>query len=343
MKIYKIEDNNTPFINKEAFDFKSFDVTSGISVIHSVENNIKYVENSNIGGWMVHKSMFGWPKHDVYESLKIKMPVLSLYKTDNPEVYYTNGANPQEYSKIKRDNDDTLHDYFQINCISENYIRQFYGTDTFMYVNFPVQFFRDYLERIICNTQMQNFYQAMSTVTDFSVHSLIDTFNKYDKIYTDTTVYEGANTNKPPYYYRWRRDLFLPMVYSIKQLGYFNPALTRKSGSVFFDGSHRLGVGTGLGFDYPLFIPLDKKLQIDKGKYVLSTVGVFKDETALLMEVDVNEKTIKGWWYTEEDMENYFTRFNYDPNEALHLEHPINAKKYHKEYSEKPHDILFTI
>lgn len=342
MDTYKIEDKNTPYISKKAFNFKSFDITPGNTVIHSVENNISNLLESGIKGWMVHKSMFGWPKHNIYESLKVEMPVLSLFKVDDPEEYYSNGNNPQEYSNTKRDSSDSHRKMFQINCISENYIRQFNSTDIFLYINFPVKFFRDHLERIICNTQMQNFYKAIEENTDFSIKGLINLFEKYDEIFTDTTPYVGKNENKPPYYYRWRRDLFLPMIYSIKQLGYFNPILTRKTGNIFFDGSHRLGVGTGLGFDYPLFIPLDEKLKVDNGIYLLSTAGIFKGEKALLMEVNINTGEIKGWWYTEEDMNELFVRFNYDPDEALHLKHPIGVKEYYKKYSQKTHDILFT-
>lgn len=343
MKHYKITDSNTKFIRPESFKYKSFDVLTGNSIIHSIEKNLENTHSEGIPGWNSVVSMFGWPKHDVNQTLGVEMPVLSLIKPSIESTFYSNSQNPQEYSNVRRDENDTTRDVFQINCINEDNIRQFYGTDIFLYINFPVQFFREYLERIICNTQLRYFYDAIDKLEDFSIKGLIDFFNHYDKVHTDIAEYNGKSQSKPPFFYRWRRDLFLPMLYSIKELGYYNPVITKKLGSLFFDGSHRLGVGTALGYDYPLFVPLDSKLKVEDGVYVGSTPGMFLGESALLLEFDVNTKCIKGWWYDKEDIKENFSRFNYDPEEVLHVSHPIGIKEYYKKYKIKPADILFSV
>lgn len=339
MKVYKITDRNTPYIHQSAFPFKSFEVTSGNAISKAIEYNIDSLYETGVEGWRLTKSQFGWPKGSYHRVFGLKMDVLT-FQENVAQNYYYDSSNPKQYSKFKRTEKDQYREFFNFTGKNENNIRVFNSTDVFTYINFPNSFLKENLSRIICNANTQNFFKALEGYSATTVHDLIDLYDKYDDVYTDIEKYDGPNDSKPPYYYLWRRDLFFYMTYSLSKLGYYNPAISKKTGSLFFDGSHRLGVGTGLGLDYPIFIFLNDKNKISDGVYCTVTAGVCLNETPLLLEVNIPTKKIRGWEFSKEQIAEYCARFHNDPTQVYILKEPGKVKKYYQEFVQREPDIL---
>lgn len=340
MKTYKLNTNNTPFISKSSFNFNNFEMFSGVDLCRILEQNYNTVLNTTFDEWDVTGSTFGFPKANYTADYGVSMEVLTFQDRSNIPIY-SDSTLPMQYSLTQRSSADTKYESITLSLNSEHYIRSFMTSDIFTYVNIPNKFLRDTLERIICNTDTQNFFSAIDTLESLTLHNLIDLYNKFDTVFTSKAKYFGKSEIKPPYYMKWRRDLFLPMVYSMSKLGYYNPVITKKHGSIFFDGSHRLGVGAALGFDYPILLPLSEKTKISDNTYVISTAGMFRNETSILFEIDIVSKQMRGWEYSGEQMKTEFVRANYQDDEVLVLKQPAKISEYYKEFIKRDPDYIF--
>lgn len=303
--------NKVKFFTKNVFPKKSFKIFSGLDVIKLYEKNLSVLKTTYLEDLTIEVTNPQWHKKDVQLlGNGIKKPLVEIKNSS------------EKFGALLN---------------SEHYIRGIKSTFLYVYVIIPGKFITKYMSRIIADADYQKFVHAMKEYKSSELSLLRKLYDKYDEIYDDEFIEtKGSGVKKKNH--KWRRDLFLYMTYTIKKFGYFNPVVETNISKVFFDGSHRLGVGSAVGLDVPLFLRASNSNIFDNTVWVTSC-GYFNNKS-ILLGIDMNNNAVKGYWISDDDMNKYF-RLNDDKDRIPVLNSSYNVRDIVERYIDLDPDFLF--
>lgn len=296
MKEYSIQDTND-FMFNTLSEFKNFQLYSGMQVYDILEKNL-----------------YEFPKYQT-DNLKLslkkyRIPITTpkgtkpyskfhIYLKDKtcPQVWH-NPKSPKEFS-VKAKPGYTPDQGFSTYLNCESHIRNLKTNNFYLYVKFPYQFLRDHIGANVALADTQKYYSAIDTVDELSVRSIIDMHDKYDEIYPEKITYEGKSQSKPPYFFKWRRDMFPYMIYSLSKYGYYNPIMSSKTQVLFYGGTHRLTCGPAVKRDVPYLILLGERFK-KQSDLSFITPKIMVGGKEMFFNIDLNRTCINGWYIEEE-------------------------------------------
>lgn len=330
--------NNLKFFTQGVFQKKGFKTYTGLDIINLLENNLRVLNTTDLPDHKVKIYNRDWHKKDVQIIPGAQKKLVDIVYIEDYKFY--ENPNHQDANWISLDYREGWKQkhHFGATLNSEHYIRGMKNIFLYNYILIPGEFICKYMTRIIAKTDYQKFVHAMKEYKSNKINKLIQIYEKYDKVYNDVIeeIKGDGRVNKT---YSWRRDLFFYMTFTLKKLGYFNPVVDTNYTKLFFDGSHRLGVGSAVGYDVPIFTRVTSSNIIDN-KLWLITCGYF-DNRAAIFGVSNEDRKIYGYWVKEEDMKNHF-KVNRGPEQILlFAEQTISFSEFINKYSSLEPDFIF--
>jgi hypothetical protein len=337
MEKFKVK-NKLKFFTKNVFPKKGFKVFSGLDIIKMYERNLSELKHTNIKDH-IHKIYDRqWHKKDVrLLGDGVIKPLVEIHYREDYKYYVNTSKDTSNWISLEPRKGWEEKSSFGAVLNSEHYIRGIKNTFLYVYTVIPGEFITKYMTRIIADADYQKFVHAMKEYKSTKITSLIKLYEKYDKFYDDEfEEIKGDGSVKKNN--KWRRDLFFYMTFTLKKLGYFNPILETNISKVFFDGSHRLGVGPAVGLDVPMFIRASNSNIFDNTVWVTSC-GYFNNKS-ILLGIDMNNNATKGYWISDNDMDKYF-RINNDKDRIPVLNSSYNVQDIVERYIDLDPDFLF--
>jgi len=337
MEKFKLR-NNIRFFTKGVFPKKGFSTYTGLDLINLLEDNLKVLKTTDLPDHKHNIHLSDWNKKDVQIIPGAKKKEVDLIYVEDYKFYENPNKNDAHWISLDYKEGWKQKHHFGATLNSEHYIRGIKNTFLYNYINIPGEFIRKYMTRIIAKTTYQRFVEAIKEYKGTKISKLILIYEKYDKLYNDK-IEEIKGNGRVNRTYAWRRDLFFYMTFTLKKLGYFNPVIDTNYTKLFFDGSHRLGVGSAVGYDVPVFTRITTKNVIDN-KIWLITCAYFDDKAAIF-GVSNQERKVYGYWVTDKDMESYFFKNNSNEEIILFSEQKIEFTEFILRYSNKEPDFIF--
>lgn len=332
MEKFKIN-NKVKFFTTGVFPKKSFNVYSGLDAIKLFEKNIDTLKTTYLPSHKAIVKNDSWHKSDVKLLGEVPKRTIDLLYLEDV-VYYESPLNLNMVSLTPQLGFFKKHK-FGTTLNSEHYIRPIKNTFLYVQVNFPGDFLRKYLTRIIAPADYQKFVVAMKEYKKSTIANLANIYHKYDNLYNDKFKYKKSNGDIVDLY-KWRQDLFFYMTFTIKKLGYFNPVLNSDFHKVFYDGSHRLGVGSAVGYDFPIYLRASTNNYINKELWYC-TPAYFNDK-AILFSLDIENKILKIYWLDDDDIKSNFKEVD---EELLILETSNSFKLLVEKHSKREPDYIY--
>lgn len=280
MKIYKIKDENR-YLNQGLSQLKDFEVYSLYDIIRFFDN---YEFDLTTRSKQSDNPYFNLKRavHPYHYIKQFKQPYKYIQMTMQVDKYKAFSRDKGEFSKGPG---KTIAAQLR----REDSIRTLVYPSHYLYFKIPYEFILDHLERIFCPTDIPKLYEAFKDVDTSIFSNIIDTFEKYDNIFTE--IVETAKSKKP----KWRFDVFPDMLYSMSKYGLGYPIINPSTSQIFFDGTHRLSCAPIAKIDYPILQYLAPKKNVDE-PYYICTPPYFKGGKHLLLDYQIDREYIGGWF-----------------------------------------------
>lgn len=280
MKIYKIKDENN-YLNQGLSQFKLFEIFSLYDIIRFFDN---YEYDLTTRSTETQDPYFVLRRgaHPYEYIQKFKQPYKYINMTMKVDTYKKFDRNKGEFSKA-------IAKSITAQLRREDSIRTLVYPSHYIYFKIPYEFIKENMERIFCPTDLPKLYSAFENVTIENFSSIINTFDKYDKIHLEK--FNGTKSKK----FIWRFDIFPDMLYSMSKYGLGYPLINPSTDQLLFDGTHRLACAPLAKIDYPVlqYIPPSADLA---SPYYICTPPFFKGGNHAVFDIQVGRKSIGGWF-----------------------------------------------
>ena len=164
-----------------------------------------------------------------------------------------------------------------LNLNKKSVYKDFYENGSFVYIEIPNEIMKNQT-RFLHNpdlTILNKFFKEVDWDNDWE--TLI---YDYDEEYP-----EKHSTNKP-LEFSWRANFSVDWFLSIRNQGFINPLVFFPYEEMFARATHRAYMLTKLGYDFPVFIPITKDINI------LSN-DIFLDNKRLQTKIDIKQNKVE--------------------------------------------------
>jgi len=155
--------------------------------------------------------------------------------------------------------------------------KDFYENGRFVYIEISNEIMKNQT-RFLHNPDLTILEKFLNEVNwDGEWESLME---EYDKVYP-----QKHKTNKPEEF-SWRANFSVDWFLGIRNQGFINPLVFFPGEELFARATHRAYILTKLGYDFPVFIPITKDINI------LSN-DIFLDNKGLEVKIDIKQKKVE--------------------------------------------------
>lgn len=328
MKTYRNLHTNQ-YIANGLPEFADYKIYTHLEVIEYFNNYQKHIASSKLRHEASADISFKAHPEKKHHTIYKKFP--------ENELKYPVDVN-KKFSRSEGIFKETKGSWRTTRIVREDLIRNYKNPSYFFYFKIPYKFLQDYLVSNLCKTDLPKFYKVFKDVDLNKYSNIVTAFEHGDKVYPEEQVLNKpggvVHTRK-----EWRIDMFPDMLYTMNVYGLGYPIINNNHHTLLYDGSHRLSCCPLTKTDYPVLQYCNAK-DLQNNKAYLLTPKFFKNNTHLLLEVDIKQKATHGWLVANDLIEPYL-KIKSNTEHSLVVTDRLNLDKVINKVTETPYEFRF--